>query len=44
MVDVIEKMSTTKLFDEYKAKSYFEKMIATRKLYELASGRWKRVD
>lgn len=44
MVDAIDKLATTKLFDEYKAKSYFEKMIASRKLYELKSGRWKRVD
>lgn len=44
MVDAIDKLSQTKLFDEYKAKSYFEKMIAGRKLYELRSGRWKRVD
>lgn len=44
MVDVIDKLATTKLFDEYKARSYFEKMIASRKVYELRSGRWKRVD
>lgn len=44
MVQVIEKLSCTKHFDEYKAKSYFEKMIASRKLYELRSGRWKKVD
>lgn len=44
MVDAIDKLSQTKLFDEYKAKSYFERMIAGRKLYELRSGRWKRVD
>jgi DNA replicative helicase MCM subunit Mcm2 (Cdc46/Mcm family) len=44
MVDVIAKLASTKLFDEYKAKSYFEKMISGRKLYELRSGRWKRVD
>lgn len=44
MVDAIDKLAQTKLFDEYRAKSYFEKMIAGRKLYELRSGRWKRVD
>lgn len=44
MVNVIEKLAATKYFDEYKARSYFEKHIAGRKLYELASGRWKKVD
>ena len=44
MVNVIEKLAATKYFDEYKARSYFEKHIAARKLYELASGRWKKVD
>lgn len=44
MVQVIEKLACTKHFDEYKAKSYFEKQIAARRLYELASGRWKKVD
>lgn len=43
MVQVIEKLACTKHFDEYKAKSYFEKQIAGRKLYELKSGRWKKV-
>lgn len=43
MVQVIEKLACTKHFDEYKAKSFFEKQIAGRKLYELKSGRWKKV-
>jgi len=44
MVDAIAKLALTKFFDEFKAKSYFEKMISGRKIYELRSGRWKRVD
>ena len=44
MVNVIEKLACTKHFDEFKAKSFFEKQIARRKLYELKSGRWKKVD
>ncbi len=44
MVNVIDKLSCTKFFDEYRAKSFFEKMIASRKLYEVTSGRWKKVD
>ena len=44
MVQVIEKLACTKLFDEFRAKSFFEKQIARRKLYELKSGRWKKVD
>ena len=44
MVQVIEKCACTKAFDEYKAKSYFERMVARRRLYELKSGKWKKVD
>ena len=44
MVVVIDKLACTKFFDEYRAKSFFEKMIASRKLYEVTSGRWKKVD
>lgn len=44
MVQVVEKLACTKAFDEYKAKAYFERMIAKRRLYELKSGKWKKVD
>ena len=44
MVQAIEKLACTKVFDEYKAKSYFERMIGKRRLYELKSGKWKKVD
>lgn len=44
MVDVIDKLSCTKIFDEYKAKSYFEKQVVRHRLYELKSGRWKKVE
>ena len=44
MVQAIEKLACTKHFDEYKAKSYFEKQISGNKLYMLSSGRWKKVD
>lgn len=44
MVQLIDKLSCTKSFDEYKAKAYFERMVVKHKLYELKSGKWKKVD
>lgn len=43
MVEVIAKLAETKHFDEYKAKSFFEKM-SIKKLTELRSGRWRKID
>lgn len=43
-MDVIDKMASTKWFDEWKAKSFFERMIRNGKLMELKDGSWKMVE